>query len=342
MQANYRQETSRRSGVARIILTALLIGAPAATMACSISADSRMRFDAISTTRDAPVGTTLGPVETSQVTVDCNANPNPAGDSAGYELRLYPALPLSSTVPNVWQTTTPGVGIRVVNTTENMPLSTSASGSYTLFAPILGQTARSRQSYVFSYQLVKTGPITPSTGRVAQQRLYDLYSYNRRTGVRSRFPEQVNMNSVNFAARSCAMTTQAITKRLMPIGQSRLIINGIGNLDSFSLNLSCPDTTVTIFVTMTDYTNPANRSDILSLTPESTARGVGLRIRRRGTTPVFYGPDSAEAGNENQWAWSLGSSSGLSSLPMTVEYVRTGRVRGGSVHAIASFTFSYQ
>jgi type 1 fimbria pilin len=92
---------------------------------------------------------------------------------------------------------------------------------------------------------------------------------------------------------------------------------------------------------LTDLTNPANESDTLSLARGSTASGVGIQVLS-GTTVIKYGPDSAAAGNTNQWqAGSTGN--GTFNIPLTARYVQTGpKVTAGSANGLVTFTMNYQ
>lgn len=96
----------------------------------------------------------------------------------------------------------------------------------------------------------------------------------------------------------------------------------------------------TVYITLTDATTPANRTDLLTLTGSSTAGGVGIRIRNSSRAAVSFGPDSPVAGNTNQWL--VGPSDSTTSVPMSAEYVATGSVTPGTVRALATFTMSYQ
>ena len=93
-------------------------------------------------------------------------------------------------------------------------------------------------------------------------------------------------------------------------------------------------------ITLTDSTTAGNRSDLLTLTNDSTARGVGIRIRNPSHAPVHFGPDSSARGTPNQWR--VGRSERAMQIPLSAEYVSTGPVTPGTVRALATFTLSYQ
>ncbi|KVQ62257.1 hypothetical protein WT22_01800 [Burkholderia territorii] len=124
---------------------------------------------------------------------------------------------------------------------------------------------------------------------------------------------------------------------------------GVGSVSpqaaqSFSVKLNC-DENVRVHATMTDANDPANVSDVLSLSPESTASGVGIRIlRNNGTVPVRFGPDSSNPGTTNQWYITTTPSTGGSvTVPFVAKYVKSGQqVSTGTVKARSTITFSYQ
>uniref|UniRef100_UPI00128F9A61 fimbrial protein n=1 Tax=Aquitalea pelogenes TaxID=1293573 RepID=UPI00128F9A61 len=107
---------------------------------------------------------------------------------------------------------------------------------------------------------------------------------------------------------------------------------------AFSLPLNCPSP-VNLYMTITDISAPGQTSNIVSLTSDSTAKGVGIQIQRNGQ-PVFMGPDSSAAYTTNQFL--VGTLSGSINIPFSANYIRTGPVTGGSVKAITTFTLSYQ
>jgi type 1 fimbria pilin len=109
----------------------------------------------------------------------------------------------------------------------------------------------------------------------------------------------------------------------------------------FQLNLDC-DAGIKVAVTLSDATAPSNTSTTLSLTADSTVRGVGYQIVYSGI-PVAYGADSSVAGNPGQVVVSPGpTSGGPVSVPFTVQYIRTGAISPGTANAKATFTMSYQ
>ncbi|MDN7452321.1 fimbrial protein [Burkholderia cenocepacia] len=153
---------------------------------------------------------------------------------------------------------------------------------------------------------------------------------------------------VTVAARVCKVADGANVVVDLP-AVTATSFNGIGSVSSqaterFSLALDCEED-IRLHATMTDASNPSNTSNILTLAPGSTASGVGIQILRdNGTTPVSFGPDSADAGNPNQWYITTTPLGGARVVvPFVAKYAQSGpKVSIGSVKARSTITFSYQ
>jgi hypothetical protein len=72
------------------------------------------------------------------------------------------------------------------------------------------------------------------------------------------------------------------------------------------------------FYAVCQWTIPGNTTSNLTLASGSTATGVALRLLNSGGTVVSYGPDSAVAGNPNQWL--VGASASTTRIPLTAQY----------------------
>ena len=125
---------------------------------------------------------------------------------------------------------------------------------------------------------------------------------------------------------------------------------GVGSTSAerpFSIDLTCKrgdgKSSIDAYVTLTDATNTGNYSNVLTLSPDSQATGVGIEVLS-GTTVLGYGPDSKAAGNINQWLAGTVSANATSySIPLKARYVQTEPVvTVGTANARATFTMSYQ
>lgn len=168
-----------------------------------------------------------------------------------------------------------------------------------------------------------------------------IHIYNRgKVGAKvgTNFVITIN-SSIEHMPASCNITTPSVPVRLPSVVAAKLNPVGATAGDTgFNIGLSCK-TGTNVFVTLTDLTDQGNRGNQLTLTPDSTAQGVKLRILNNGQ-PVGYGPDSAEIGNLNQWH--VGPSASTTHIPLSAQYIATGPVSAGTVKGVATFTMSYQ
>ncbi|KAB0495785.1 fimbrial protein [Pseudomonas vancouverensis] len=239
----------------------------------------------------------------------------------------------------IYPTNIPGIGVRV---------SIWASGSYYGYptSPQVvpwqwGYQATASESLGTGLtqvraELIVTGPISVGGTNVLSYFTDQWFQVRDANGPVVVANLQVNATLNN---KTCVVTKNAVNVNLAPV-QVKELNAGATKSAAFSLDINCA-TGAKVSVTLTDVTNPANRSNVLTLTPDSTAQGVGMQIFN-GSTPIAYGPDSASPSNPNRW--SVGTSTGgLLSVPLTVQYVRTtGTVGAGSAIGAATFTFSYQ
>jgi type 1 fimbria pilin len=158
-------------------------------------------------------------------------------------------------------------------------------------------------------------------------------------------------NTINTLAIANLVVTAQLTTNTCDVNRATIPVTlptafmsnfntGSTGATPFNVSLNCVKGT-NVKLTLTDASNPSNTSTTLSLSPDSTATGVALQILS-GSTPVGYGPDSAAAGNTNQWSAGIAEGGPLN-IPLTVQYVRTaGPLTPGKVKGLATFTMSYQ
>jgi type 1 fimbria pilin len=144
------------------------------------------------------------------------------------------------------------------------------------------------------------------------------------------------------AIAGCTVTTPAIAVDMPKTYTYRL--PKVGSTDgetALNIGLNC-DAGVKVYTTISDVSNPANNTTTLSLSPDSTAKGLGYQIMYKGT-PVTFGLDSAAAGNAGQFLASPDVTTGSAVIiPLTARYIRIGPIGTGSANAKATFTMSYQ
>ncbi|WP_145525818.1 fimbrial protein [Yersinia rohdei] len=158
---------------------------------------------------------------------------------------------------------------------------------------------------------------------------------------------RVNTTAIIVAALSCEVNTA----KNVPIPLGAFMTNDLPaiskNFGDFSTNveLSC-DSGVVPWMTISDASNSSNTSNIIQLSPDSTAAGVGVQVfYNNQATAKPLGLDTSSKGNLNQFqVGSKTSSSGQAvSIPLRFKYIRTEEtVTPGDANAAATVTFSYQ
>ena len=178
--------------------------------------------------------------------------------------------------------------------------------------------------------------ITQAFAMIAQDWLY--------SGVGNIAPNQQEVNfsatTINTQTASCTVNTSNINVQLPSIPSSKF--NSIGATTGstpFYISINCPSP-VNVYMTMTDNTNPASVSDIITARSDSTSKGLGIQVRQNNT-PILMGPDSSLAGNKNQFL-AGNNISGIQTIPLTANYISTSTVSVGTLKAVATFTMSYQ
>lgn len=243
----------------------------------------------------------------------------------------WPLTPLQATsFPNVYQTAVPGIGIRAYVNEVERPLTHPArivrSGAGISYGP---------QSGAGRVQLIYTGPVTSGQFQLPVILGAEYYGEVMTTQL------SLNNNNASVTAGTCEVTTPNINVSMPAASTENFPAAGSSyGRTPFSIGINC-NSAVGLNVTLTDSSSPGNDSDILSLTPGSSARGIGYRIAHSSSI-VRYGPDSSLAGNPNQIHVGTASAAGHISIPFTIEYVSTDTVRAGSANAMATFTMSYQ
>lgn len=118
---------------------------------------------------------------------------------------------------------------------------------------------------------------------------------------------------------------------------------------NFDLTLDCERNTnvQAVYVGFVDATDKTNTSTTLTLTKDSTAKGVGLKLYANNTGQVIkYNPnvESEVSLNKNDaYRLELDRTSGIANASYSVSYVKTSEnVTSGSVKGITTFNFYYQ
>ena len=244
--------------------------------------------------------------------------------------------------PNVYATGIAGVGYRITTHISDPACLTGVwplrcAGIYGPNPPI----------HSLDFELIKTGPI--GGGRLSNM----IVGYWRPYGVASGTMAVLNLyGGITLTPQTpptCSFASGGPVQASLG-SVSAMSFKGVGSTSvarPFSIDLTCKGgdgkTSIDAYVTLTDATKPGNRSQVLALSPDSQAKGVGIEVLS-GTTVLGYGPDSNAAGNFNQWKAGTVSPGATSySLPLTTRYVQTDPVvTVGTANGRATFTMSYR
>lgn len=144
---------------------------------------------------------------------------------------------------------------------------------------------------------------------------------------------------------TCLVSTPSLAMNLGSV--STRLFAGIGTVAGSAndtITLHCSGGTgasVDVWVTLTDQTNPNNRSDRLSLTASSTASGVALQVLH-GAQLLSYGLDASTVGNPNQWL-AGNTDNGVFQIALTARFIQThALIKPGTANGVATFTLSYR
>ena len=279
------------------------------------------------------------------------------GDNFCTELYAISNLPVIGTIDNqsIYDIGNEYIGILVYAGDTNKPVpvngnswqkvfngwcTTSSQGASAKVIPVL-----LKQPPAGEYTIPRTeiGEIEP---RRRSDSRYGEYTGNKIT--------KFILNTFRFRVtpHTCVLTTpKDITLKLPTISQRSIATQGDEVYGGkFEIGLRCDNSSrsglwggIRVYSTLTDKSNVSNRSDILTLTADSSAKGIGIKLYNNWNTPALkYGPENSAKGTENQWEFS----SGVQNNPSVVfraYYVNTdGNVKPGTVKAIATYTFSYQ
>ncbi|WP_419236849.1 fimbrial protein [Serratia fonticola] len=187
-------------------------------------------------------------------------------------------------------------------------------------------------------------PMGPNT--FTSQKIANFNCYLNTEFIQS---ASINVNStiINVAALSCKVNTAKNVS--IPLGsfttsQLPAISKNFGDF-STNIELSC-DSGVVPWMTISDASNSSNTSNIIQLSPDSTAAGVGVQVfYNNQATAKPLGLDSTSKDNLNQFQVGNRTTGNgqVVSIPLQFKYIRTQEaVTPGDANAAATVTFSYQ
>ncbi|MFL9920871.1 fimbrial protein [Paraburkholderia fungorum] len=341
------RDTSPRRRVMRVLaIVACTLGMSAAipaNAACSFTSGGgsfktgNVDMGNITAPPNVPVGTVLA---TKQVSFNSMIGQE-SFTCGSYQLSTLAFAMSGSGTSGIYPTNIPGIGIRIYAWSSKSYYAspttpTLTPNSWTFSYSTSGAYGTGYQQ--FQFDLVATGPVSNSGTNMLSYNVAPWMSVAANDGSGQMVIANLALTAT-VTTPTCSVTNTLVSV-LLPTVFTGSLITGSAGTTNFNLDLNCT-AGIKVGVTLTDATDPSNTSTILSLSPDSTAKGVGLQILK-AWTPIAFGADSPAADNLNQW--SAGTAvAGPMSIPLTARYVRTtGALNAGTVKGLATFTMSYQ
>lgn len=245
---------------------------------------------------------------------------------------------------NVYRTNIPGIGVSST-ITQNRPSNCGAGFSLPMQCGGTGITVLPR-TLTITFRFLRIGTISATPQNLSGTFASWVHGSNTPT------VDFLWGSGITISPRrpTCSIAAGDRTVNV-PLGDiAASAFTGVGSTAggaNFNLAVTCTGGDAgalarTIDVRATDATNNANTSQVLSLTTASTARGVGVQLRR-GATALTYGARTGLDSDANQWrAGSVGTGTSSLLIPLSARYVQTAApVTAGSANAQAIFTFIF-
>jgi type 1 fimbria pilin len=321
----------------------------AATTACSIGGGINYELSIANNIfpRDAPIGTESPPYSTT-VQITC------IPDTSNYKISLYIYAPAGVTLPgststNTFQTNLPNIAVRYI--LENGPGTSCTPYSQgwpsqvnkekrTINCTVTGSAQGTPQTFNLKLSAFFSKIGNDITGNLTTVPPVVLQQYDPNASPLVNVFSGVATGT--FSISACSVTTPDIAVPMPKTYTYRL--PNVGSTDgetSLNIALNC-DAGVKVYTTLADVSSPANKTTTLSLSPDSTAQGIGYQILFNGSL-ITLGIDSAIPGNPGQFLITPAQTTGGPvTVPLTARYIRTGKIGSGSANGKATFTMSYQ
>ncbi len=248
----------------------------------------------------------------------------------------------------IFTTNTPGVGWIMGAKDTNAPVWTPLTSNETMVFPFTGSGSQSSELGAnVRFAFVKLpGGLKPGNNNFPSQNIARFVCTNTSNGTETAMIS-VNTTSINVSALACRLSSASTVP--VPLGEfdmSELPAVG-GNFGDFqtSSELTC-DSGVIPWMTISDASDSANISNVIKLSPDSVAKGVGVQVFYNSEAIAKnLGKDSSVKGNPNQFSIGTKTTSNnqIVSIPLGFKYIRTeSDVVAGTANANATITFSYQ
>jgi len=337
------------SSLIAVVLNALCVGPVSAAMSCY--ADNLSKVLAAGTIvipMNAPPGTVVSTIAPASFQMSCffpnNSPPTTSGTST---IQITVTAALAPGFADVYKTNIDGLGVRFVFNAPTCNVNNASLSNNllripcALSGPLNGpyQTTNVTATVIFvTYGAIKAGATALSSIPVVAE-AYEESDVPGKLWTTPPIYTGSATGTLNTA--TCSVQTQDVAV-FLPTPAVRAFAAGVGAVagrTAFHLDFTCA-TGAQVSIVITDVVTPANRSNVLTLSPDSTVKGIGVQVLKGDGTPVVFGPDAVGVGVVNQWL--IGNSpNGVLVLPLSAQYIRTGTITPGSVKAMATFTMSY-
>ncbi|WMY75939.1 fimbrial protein [Buttiauxella selenatireducens] len=327
---------------------ALLTSAEAVHAASScntLNGNDAVAAGAISVPANAAPGSIVSTVNTDFILQCRNVDSGTISYTSRVDLQATGTL--SPGYNDVYQTNITNLGVRYTvsapdcTNADNVILTGTDKTAFTC-AWTTGSAYQQRMATVkVEFVVTGTAPGSGNLTTVPNMRLW--YTESDVAGTWEQNKPLSGAASGSLSSSSCSIPQKNLTVNLDDINVSDLASDGATAAPKiFNLDLTCPATDIKLALTLTDSTDPSNRTSILKPAAGSTSGGVAFQFLDGQNRPILMGPDSAIAGNTNQIVIGTTAGSPYINIPLSVRYIRTGTITPGTLKSIATYTLSYQ
>lgn len=158
----------------------------------------------------------------------------------------------------------------------------------------------------------------------------------------------INLSVPSLAINTSGCEVQSGATKTVNMGNIKMSdFTAIGSLSSgksVNVNLRC-DSNVKLYATVSDQSNMSNRTNTVTLSSDSTAKGLGVQVfYNNSVSPIILGPDDSSKGATNQFSLfkTTTAADEMVTLPFSFKYIRTGALSAGTANALVGITLSYQ
>ncbi|MBA8107569.1 fimbrial protein [Citrobacter youngae] len=330
------------SSLARVLFCVTLLGlaaelpsAYASTCTGDYQGNGVMTFQLPASIRvepDTAVGTIIyeDSIESSNVKIECQSTGN---KYKGY-VTLTSSDARNGVLEGVYQTNVPGIGIRMAETSDNVPSFSSTDIVTPMHFYSYGSSGWSVLDTIFraSLQLVVTGDI--EEGYIDTSRL----AAEEKWGNDVIAQLLVSPTSIYIQTNTCNLVDKNIYVPLRTVHASDFDgqYSDVLTDDSFKIEISdCRAGTQIDYQFNSAGSTGVTDGNILDIASgESAASGVGIQILDNNDTVLSF--DRAYT------AVSSTSANEVAEIPLKARYVKTGDVKAGKVDAVATFEVFYR